>query len=115
MPVKLVTPKELAGTLTLIKEFMLERSKFKKTYSDLVAIFDKSEPEFTKNPELDKSRDLRVLRYYSDMREGRWKGNIYVPFHNGEAEGAIHRGIAYLKCINDGVSPSDLPRLFLED
>jgi len=92
---------------------MVDESQEHKTFYQLVNIFNSCFQTYT--PENDISNDLRILSYIEDMKNSRWKNPIYITYKNGEVIDGIHRGIAYLKCINDGISPEILPDIFLEE
>jgi hypothetical protein len=91
---------------------MLDKSKNLKTYGDLVNIFEKSykDPSF-----VDISKDLRILKYTEDMKNKKWTEPIILLYNSHEkiAVDGIHRGIAYLRCIADGVREELLPEVYI--
>jgi hypothetical protein len=66
----------------------------------------------------DSADDLRVERFREDMASKRWRSNVVMRI--GEFDGkrlvvdGIHRGIAYLACIEQGISPDRLPALCVD-
>jgi hypothetical protein len=51
------------------------------------------------------------------MREGKWHEDIVILLGIWEGRvlvrDGIHRGVAYLDCMDNGISPQDLPYLYL--
>jgi hypothetical protein len=66
----------------------------------------------------DRADNLRVERFIDDMASDRWSSNVVMRI--GVFDGTmlvidgIHRGIAYLACIEQGISPDRLPALRLD-
>ena len=106
---KLINGIELSSIETFITNFMLDDSRHNKTYAELLDIFELS----YKGMEVDPSNDLRILLYSEDMENGKWTKDIIIRIKNGLVDDGIHRGVAYLRCINKGVSESVLPKVFL--
>jgi hypothetical protein len=110
-----LSPDDLGRVLTFITGFMCDRSTSFKTYEQLLATYhackDSSAP-------YDESKDLRITDYISDMTAGRWRDPSIVIVL-GVWEGrvlvmdGIHRGVAYLDRVKGGMSPQDLPPLYL--
>jgi len=100
---------QLAGIETQIAEFMLDRTSHRKTYGQLLDIFESSYEKM----ETDPSNDLRILQFSSEMEKGNWHNGIVVTCCQGIAVDGIHRGVAYLKCIRKGVAESTLPKLLV--
>jgi hypothetical protein len=63
----------------------------------------------------DQADDLRVVRFIDDMTDNKWKADVVMRI--GVFDGivlaidGIHRGIAYLTCIERGIGPDRLPAL----
>src|SRR5262249_38413015 len=93
--------------------FMCDDTKHKKNFNELVSIFNKCKDQFT--PETDSSKDLLILKYVEDMKNGKWNDSIRIHSENGEVKDGVHRGISYLICINDGLSRKDLPELYIDE
>ena len=104
----------LAQMRTLITSFMCDSSTNSKTYAELVAIFKKCRPKFT--PANDPSNDLRILQFQEDMQNGAWTGDILITadIHSDIVTDGIHRGVAYLRCIENGVSETKLPAVVVQ-
>jgi hypothetical protein len=87
-----------------------------KTFAQLRAIYrDRSR---ALDAAQDSADDLRVERFRDDMASKRWRANVVMRI--GEFDGkrlvvdGIHRGIAYLACIEQGISPDRLPALCVD-
>jgi hypothetical protein len=111
-----LAPDDLGQLLTFITGFMCNRSTSYKTYCELRAIYQSCKD--TLRPDDDKSEDLRITGFINDMTEGNWRDpNIVIGLGIWQGRvlvrDGIHRGVAYVDCLNDGVSPQDLPPLFL--
>jgi hypothetical protein len=112
-----LAPDDLGQVLTFITGFMCDhRSKSYKTYNQLLAIYQSCKDTLT--PDNDKSEDLRITGFINDMTDGNWRDpNIVIELGVWRDRvlvvGGIHRGVSYLECLNNGVSPQDLPLLFL--
>jgi hypothetical protein len=84
-----------------------------KTFGQLLAIY--RERSRTLHAAEDRADDLRVDRFMGDMASSRWKADLVIRI--GVFDGTllvidgIHRGIAYLACIEEGISPDRLPAL----
>jgi hypothetical protein len=108
-----LSAKELADTPTLFASFMGYMDRSYKTLGQLLAIY--RERSKTLHAAEDKADDLRVDRFMDDMASNRWKADVVVRI--GVFDGTllvidgIHRGIAYLACIEEGISPDRLPAL----
>ena len=107
---------ELADTPTLFSSFMGHAGPSHKTVGQLRAIY--RERSQVLHPADDGSDDLRVGRFIDDMAGGRWQDDVVmrIGVFDGEVRviDGIHRGIAYLACVEDGVSPERLPALHLD-
>ncbi len=106
---KKISSHKFENLLTLIKEFMIDRSTNNKTFKELLNIYCSCCKTF--NPDL--SNDLRINKYVDDMKNNKWSYNIILTIENNLVNDGVHRGIAYLKCIKEGVSEKDLPKIYL--
>jgi hypothetical protein len=104
---------ELADSPTLFASFMGYVDRSYKTVGDLLAIYrDRSK---TLHAAEDRADDLRVNRFIDDMVSNRWSAGVVIRI--GVFDGTvlvidgIHRGIAYLGCVEQGLSPARLPAL----
>jgi hypothetical protein len=116
MALRPLSAKELAETPTLFASFMGYMDTNYKTFGQLRAIYrERSE---SLHPAEDQADDLRVDRFTDDMASSKWNGNVVIRI--GVFGGTllvidgIHRGIAYLACIDDGISPRRLPALHVD-
>ena len=111
MALKPLSAKELADTTTLFASFMGYMGRSHKTFGQLLAIY--GERSKTLSVAEDQADDLRVDRFMDDMANDRWKSDVEIRI--GVFDGAllvidgIHRGIAYLACVEEGISPDRLP------
>jgi hypothetical protein len=113
MALEPLSARELADTPTLFASFMGYVDRGYKTIGQLLAIYrDRSKVLHATE---DRADDLRVDRFMGDMAGNRWKADVVLRI--GVFDGTvlaidgIHRAIAYLACIEDGVSPASLPLL----
>jgi hypothetical protein len=113
MALQPLTAKELADTRTLFASFMGYMDKSYKTVGQLLAIY--RERSKTLHAAEDRANDLRVERFMGDMASDRWKADVVMRI--GVFDGTllvidgIHRGIAYLACVEEGIAPDRLPAL----
>jgi hypothetical protein len=113
MAVRPLAPRELARTPTVFSNFMGAEGEGYKTVGQLLAIYRSR--RMTLPPAEDPADDLRVERFIDDMSGRRWSDDVLVQV--GVFGGTqlvidgIHRGIAYLACIERGMSPERLPAL----
>ena len=113
MALKPLSAAELADTTTLFASFMGYMDRSYKTFGQLLAIY--RERSKALRAAEDEADDLRVDRFMDDMASNRWKADVVLRI--GVFDGTllaidgIHRGIAYLACIEDGISPDRLPAL----
>jgi hypothetical protein len=107
------SPGELADTPTLFASFMGHVDSGYRTVGQLLAIYRKRSQAICAAE--DQADDLRVDRFMDDMASRRWMTDVVVRI--GVFDGTvhvidgIHRSIAYLACIEDGISPDRLPAL----
>jgi len=116
MALRPLSAEELAETPTLFASFMGEVDTSYKTLGELQAIY--RERRKTIDAAEDRADDLRVDRFIDDMASDRWSSDVLVRI--GVFDGTtlvidgIHRSIAYLACIEEGISPERLPPLHIE-
>ena len=91
---------------------MIDRSLTTKTFGELLRIFNAALEQMT--PSQDKSNDFRISGFVDEMSKGNWKGDIIFEGNSKlEIQDGIHRGTAYLKCVENGISEKDLPKLIV--
>jgi hypothetical protein len=116
MALKAISARELAETPTLFDSFMGYVDRGYKTFGQLLAIY--RERSKTLRPAEDRANDLRVERFMRDMAGNRWTSELVLRI--GVFDGTvlvidgIHRGMAYLACIDAGISPGTLPGLHVD-
>jgi hypothetical protein len=116
MALKPLSAKELAETPTLFASFMGHMDPSYKTLGQLREIY-RERSKLLQAAE-DQADDLRVDRFAADMASDRWRADVVVRI--GVFDGTvlvidgIHRGIAYLACIAEGVSADRLPALHVD-
>lgn len=113
MALRALSPSELAETPTLFASFMGHVDTSYKTFGQLRAIYRERSRKLRAAE--DRADDLRVERFIADMAGNRWRDDVVmrVGVFDGTmlAIDGIHRGIAYLTCIERGISPERLPAL----
>jgi hypothetical protein len=113
MALRSMSAGELAETPTLFSSFMGYVDPGPKTFGQLLSIY--RERRGAMRPEEDAADDLRVERFMGDMADRRWREDVVIRI--GEFDGTvmvidgIHRGLAYLACVEAGISPDLLPPL----
>jgi hypothetical protein len=116
MALQPMTPDALAETPTLFAHFMGEGDERPKTVCELLAIYRARSK--TLAPVEDPADDLRVQRFIDDMANDRWRDEVImrIGIFNGTTLviDGIHRGIAYLACVEQGISPERLPALCID-
>lgn len=116
MALKALSARELAETPTLFASFMGHMGTRYKTFGQLRAIYRERSRALAATE--DRAEDLRVERFIEDMASSRWKDDVVmrVGVFDGTmlAIDGIHRGIAYLACIERGISPDRLPALHVD-
>jgi hypothetical protein len=116
MALKPLSAKELAETPTVFGSFMGHVDTSYKTLGQLRAIY--RERSTALRADDDRAGDLRVDRFIDDMASDRWKADVVMRI--GVFDGTvlfidgIHRGIAYLACIEEGISPGRLPAFHVD-
>jgi hypothetical protein len=116
MALKSISAKELADTPTLFASFMGYMDANYKTFGQLRAIYRARSEALRATG--DQADSLRVERFIDDMTNNRWTTDVVmrVGVFDGTllAIDGIHRGIAYLACIEKGISPDRLPALCVD-
>jgi hypothetical protein len=113
MALKPLSVPELAEAPTLFESFMGYVGRSYKTFDQLLAIYHKRSR--TLDAAEDRANDLRVERFMTQMASSRWDADVVLRI--GVFDGTtlvidgIHRGIAYLACVEEGISPDRLPAL----
>jgi hypothetical protein len=113
MVLKPISARELADTPTLFASFMGYVGKSHKTFEQLLAIYRRRSR--TLDPAEDRANDLRINRFMEEMARSRWDGDVVLRI--GVFDGAtlvidgLHRGIAYLACVEQGIAGERLPAL----
>ncbi len=116
MALKPLTAQELTDTPTLFSSFMGYMDAHYKTFGQLRAIYRERSRALRAGE--DQADDLRVERFITDMSSNRWSTDVVVRV--GLFDGTllvidgIHRGIAYLACMEKGISPERLPALLVD-
>jgi hypothetical protein len=104
---------ELAQTPTLFDSFMGHVDRSHQTFGRLLSIY--RERAVTLDAAADEANDLRVNRFIADMAGSRWKSDLVMRLGQFDDDllvvDGIHRGIAYLACVEDGIGPERLPAL----
>jgi hypothetical protein len=116
MALEPLSARELAETPTLFSSFMGHTDTSYRTLGELRAIYrERSE---TLDAAEDQNDDLRVDRFRDDMAGNSWSGDVVMRIGVFDDTtlviDGIHRGIAYLACIEDGISPDRLPPLHVD-
>jgi hypothetical protein len=113
MALQAISARELAQTPTLFASFMGYVDRRHKTFGQLLAIY--RERSRALRPGDDRADDLRVERFMRDMASERWEDDVVMRIgvfdETTLVVDGIHRGIAYLACIEQGISPERLPAL----
>jgi hypothetical protein len=111
-----LSPRELADAPTLFASFMGDAGTTYKTVGQLRAIY--RQRSGTLAAAEDRDDDLRVDRFADDMARDRWNANVVLRIGVFDDTvlviDGIHRGIAYLTCIEEGISCDHLPALQLD-
>jgi hypothetical protein len=113
MALQPMSAEQLTQSPTLFASFMGRVERGYRTFGQLLAIYRERSKGL--RPADDEADDLRVERFMRDMAGKRWKDDVVIRI--GVFDGTllvidgIHRGIAYLACLEEGVSPARLPAL----
>ncbi len=116
MALQPLSASELADTPSLFDGFLGYVDRSHKTVGQLLAIY--RERSRSLRPADDEADDLRVERFMRDMASRRWRSDVVIRIGVFDDDvlviDGIHRGIAYLACIEEGISPDRLPALQLD-
>jgi hypothetical protein len=104
-------PDALGRTKTFIRAFMLDESSDQKTFAQLRVIYELDRYQIQSDP----SDDLRIGRFVKDMADGRWREDIVILRKDGLVVDGVHRGVAFLQCVADGVEIARLPKIVVRD
>lgn len=103
----------LADSPTLFASFMGAEASGYKTVGELLDIYrarTRGAGSFD-----DRDDDLRVDRFMADMAREEWSSDVVIRIGVFDEQqlviDGIHRGIAYLGCVRDGIRPERLPAL----
>ena len=116
MALEPLTLDALADTPTVFASFMGESGARKKTVRELLDIYRERSKSLRAGE--DRDDDLRVERFMDDMANERWRDEVIMRI--GVFSGTtlvidgIHRAIAYLACVEQGISSERLPALCVE-
>jgi hypothetical protein len=116
MALRPLSAEELADTPTLFASFMGYMGTSPKTLGQLRDIYRQRARALRMAGDPDD--DLRVDRFIDDMAGRRWRSDLVMRI--GEFDGTvlvidgIHRAIAYLTCIERGISADTLPALHVD-
>lgn len=116
MALQPLSPSELADTPTLFASFMGDVDTGYRTVGQLRAIYRQRSRRLDAAD--DRDDDLRVDRFAEDMASDRWSADVVLRIGVFDDTvlliDGIHRGIAYLTCIEEGISRDRLPALHLD-
>jgi hypothetical protein len=116
MALRSLSPQELAETPSLFSSFMGRAGRGHRTIGELVAIYRERRAELQADEDADDA--LRVDRFKQDMASRRWRDQLVlrIGVFGGQTRviDGTHRGIAYLACLQDGVSSDWLPPLQID-
>ncbi len=107
---------QLASTPTLFASFMGETDRDYKTVGELLSIYRQRSRSVRAGG--DPADDLRVDRFATDMAGDGWTDDVVIRIGVFDDTvlviDGIHRGIAYLACVQEGISPDRLPALHVD-
>lgn len=116
MALQSLSASELADTRTVLASFMGKPIASRKTVSQLLAIY--RERSGTLPAAEDPADDLRVGRFIDDMAGSGWSSNVVIRIGVFDDTvlviDGIHRGIAYLACVEEGINTARLPALHVD-
>jgi hypothetical protein len=116
MALQPMTPDVLAATPTVFSRFMGEGDGQKQTVRELLVIY--RERSKALRAAEDRADDLRVERFMDDMANERWREEVIMRI--GVFGGTtlvidgVHRAIAYLACVEQGIRAERLPALCVD-
>jgi hypothetical protein len=116
MPLHPLSPQQLAQAPTLFASFMGCEDGRYKTVGELLAIYRDRRMALPAGG--DPADHLRVERFMRDMASDGWNDDVVVRVGEFDDDvlliDGIHRGIAYLACIGQGISQARLPAVHVE-
>ncbi|HLM86839.1 MAG TPA: hypothetical protein VK272_11690 [Solirubrobacteraceae bacterium] len=116
MALQSLSASELADTRTVLASFMGQTVGDRKTVSQLLEIY--RERSGTLPAAEDQADDLRVDRFINDMTNSGWNSDVVIRIGVFDDTvlviDGIHRGIAYLACIEEGINSVRLPALHVD-
>jgi hypothetical protein len=116
MALQALSPSELARTPTVFSKFMGQPGAGFKTVDELLDIYHGRSAALCASER--NSEHLRVARFMRDMAGDRWRDGVVVRIgvFNDKVLliDGIHRAIAYLACIQDGITADRLPALCVD-
>jgi hypothetical protein len=116
MALEALSPQELADSRTLFASFMGCGGRRRRTVAQLLEIYRERRAGIRNADDPDDA--LRVERFKRDMAGRRWRDEVVIRIgvFDGEALviDGIHRAIAYLACVEDGIAAERLPALGVE-
>jgi hypothetical protein len=116
MALRTLSPGELAGTPTVFSSFMGQPGTAFKTVDELLDIYRGRSAALCAAGE--QCEHLRVERFMHDMASARWKDGVVMRIGVFDDKvlliDGIHRAIAYLGCIENGISADRLPLLHVD-
>jgi hypothetical protein len=112
MPLVPLSAQQLADSHTVFASFMGQPGGRYKTVRELLEIYRDREHL---GPGADPADDLRVGRYIDDMASDSWDADVVLRIGVFDDTvlviDGVHRAMAYLACVQDGVSTERLPAL----
>jgi hypothetical protein len=110
-----LSAQQLADAPTVFASFMGQSGSGRYTVRELLEIYRDREHL---GPECDPADDLRVGRYIDDMAGAAWDADVVLRVGVFEDSvlviDGVHRAMAYLACVEGGVSPERLPALHVD-
>lgn len=113
MALQVLTVRELADTPTVFSSFMGKAGARSKTVAELLGIYRERRAARTGADE--PCEHVRVERFMREMANDGWKDGVVMQIGVFDDKvlliDGIHRAIAYLACIQDGIRADRLPAL----
>jgi hypothetical protein len=116
MALKALSPDELACSPTVFSSFMGQPGASFRTVDELLGIYRERSTALSRAD--DQSEHLRVERFMHDMASAKWKDAVVMRIGVYDDTvlliDGIHRAIAYLGCVEDGIAADRLPALHVD-
>lgn len=113
MALQTLSPSDLADTQTVFASFMGRTDAGYRTVAELLEIYRERASRLVRAE--DWGDHLRVDRFIDDMAAEGWSEDVVVRIGVFDDTvlviDGIHRSIAYLACLEQGISPDRLPAL----